>query len=72
MSGHSCRESPDDEPYLPEPYEEFMTEWIEDEKNRDFIIDQCFERIDSAWLEHLEGKKTEAQESRAEEQKEEL
>jgi hypothetical protein len=64
--GHSCRESPDDEPETPEPSDEFMKEWIEDERNWDFIIDHCFERIDADWIEHLLEKKNEAQESRAE------
>jgi hypothetical protein len=63
--GEGPPDGPDDE-----PSDEFVDEWIEDERNRDFIIDQCYERIEADWLERLENKKNEAQESLAEERKE--
>jgi hypothetical protein len=56
--GHSCRESPDDEPETPEPQD-----WFRKEVNEDGKL--CDDYVMAFWCDKLYRDKLDAEESRA-------
>jgi hypothetical protein len=63
IMSHLYRESPDDEPETPEPPDDFVYDWMAE--NKDKIVDKFSDEIINDYAKFLDGKKIEAQESRA-------